>query len=157
MRLAACGSSISRCRQASLWARLDSGVTSVTVACPSVATTRHGVTGGGQGPVKRYSVKEAAQVLGVGTDAIRKRVQRDTITHERVDGTVYVWLDEDEPQHDIGVTDDLIEAYKDQLETYKDQVDHLRHELNVRNEELRRKDTIIMTMARRIPELEPAS
>jgi len=102
-------------------------------------------------------VKEAAQVLGVGTDAVRKRVQRDTITHERVDGTVYVWLDEDEPRHDIGVTEDLIEAYKDQLETYKDQVDHLRRELNVRNEELRRKDTILMTMAQRITELEPAS
>jgi len=106
--------------------------------------------------VKRYSVKEAAQVLGVGTDAIRKRVQRNTIQHERVDGTVYVWLDDDEPRHDLGVTEDVIEAYKDQLEAYRDQVEHLRRELEVRNEELRRKDTIMMTMAQRIPELEPA-
>jgi len=106
--------------------------------------------------VKRYSVKEAAQVLGVGTDAIRKRVQRNTIQHERVDGTVYVWLDDDEPRHDLGVTEDIIEAYKDQLEAYRDQVEHLRRELEVRNEELRRKDTIMMTMAQRIPELEPA-
>jgi excisionase family DNA binding protein len=100
--------------------------------------------------MERYTVTEAAQVLGVGTDAIRKRIQRDTIEHERVDGTVYVWLDTDEPRHDSGVTEDLIEAYKDQLASYKDQVEFLRRELE-------RKDTIIMTMASRIPELEPAS
>ena len=99
--------------------------------------------------MKRYTVKEAAQVLGVGTDAVRKRIQRDTIDHEHVDGTVYVWLDDVEPRHDIGVTENLMEAYKDQLEAYKDQVGFLRRELE-------RKDTIIMTMAQRIPELEPA-
>ncbi len=99
--------------------------------------------------MERYTVTEAAQVLGVGTDAIRKRIQRDTIRHERIDGTVYVWLDTNEPRHDSGGTGSLVEAYKDQLEAYKDQVEFLRRELE-------RKDTIIMTMASRIPELEPA-
>ena len=73
-----------------------------------------------------------------------------------MDGTVYVWLDDDEPRHDSSVTEGVIEAYKDQLEAYRDQVEHLRRELEIRNEELRRKDTIMMTMAQRIPELEPA-
>jgi hypothetical protein len=36
----------------------------------------------------------------------------------------------------------------------RDQVEHLRRELDTRNEELRRKDTIIMAMTQRIPELE---
>jgi hypothetical protein len=102
----------------------------------------------------RYTVTEAAQILGVGTDAIRKRIQRDTIEHERINGTVYVWLDTDEPRHDVGGTgggtEALIESYKDQLDAYRDQVEFLRRELE-------RKDTIIMTMAQRIPELEPAT
>jgi hypothetical protein len=43
---------------------------------------------------KRYTVPEAAKVLGIGTDAVRKRIARDTIPHEKDDdGRVYVYLD----------------------------------------------------------------
>jgi len=108
----------------------------------------------------RYTVTEAARVLDVGTDAVRKRIQRNTIKHERIDGTVYVWLDTDEPgrdsngeghdqRHDGGGTYELVESYREQVEAFRDQVAFLRRELE-------RKDTIIMTMAQRIPELEPA-
>jgi len=108
----------------------------------------------------RYTVTEAARVLDVGTDAVRKRIQRNTIKHERIDGTVYVWLDTDEPKrgdngeghdqrHDGGGTYELVESYREQVEAFRDQVEFLRRELE-------RKDTIIMTMAQRIPELEPA-
>ena len=108
----------------------------------------------------RYTVTEAARVLDVGTDAVRKRIQRNTIKHERVDGTVYVWLDTDEPRrdsngeghdgrHDGGGTYELLESYREQVEASRDQIEFLRRELE-------RKDTIIMTMAQRIPELEPA-
>ncbi len=51
---------------------------------------------------RRYTVIEAASVLGVGTDAVRKRVARGTIEHERAYGTVYVWLDDG---HDDGTPD----------------------------------------------------
>ena len=108
----------------------------------------------------RYTVTEAARILDVGTDAVRKRIQRNTIKHERIDGTVYVWLDTDEPERDDngeghdrrldgGVTRELVESYREQVEDYRDQVEFLRRELE-------RKDTIIMTMAQRIPELEAA-
>jgi len=108
----------------------------------------------------RYTVTEAARVLDVGTDAVRKRIQRNTIKHERIDGTVYVWLDTDEPgrdsngeghdqRHGGGGTYELVESYREQVEAFRDQVEFLRREVE-------RKDTIIMTMAQRIPELEPA-
>jgi hypothetical protein len=108
----------------------------------------------------RYTVTEAARIMDVGTDAVRKRIQRNTIKHERINGTVYVWLDTDEPErdgtgkghdqrHDAGVTHELAESYREQVEAYRDQVEFLRRELE-------RKDTIIMTMAQRIPELEHA-
>ena len=48
----------------------------------------------GQSTPKRVSVNEAAQVLGVTVDAIRKRVQRGTIPHQRDDaGRVWVLLE----------------------------------------------------------------
>lgn len=108
----------------------------------------------------RYTVTKAARLLEVGTDAVRKRIQRNTIKHERIDGTVYVWLDTDELERDdldkrhdqrldSGVTHELLESYREQVEAYRDQVEFLRRELE-------RKDTIIMSMTQRIPELEPA-
>jgi hypothetical protein len=43
------------------------------------------------------SVYEAAEVMGVTVDAIRKRISRDTIPHERDDdGRVWVILDTDQ-------------------------------------------------------------
>jgi len=51
---------------------------------------------------RRLSVSEAADVLGVTVDAIRSRVKRGTIAHEREGGRVYVLLgaDQDRPGHD---------------------------------------------------------
>ena len=114
----------------------------------------------GNAGMSRYAVMEAAHILGVGTDAVRKRVQRNTIKHERIDGTVYVWLDIDEPEHDDsgeghdqrrdgGMTRELADSYREQVDAYRDQVEFLRRELE-------RKDAILMTMAQRIPELETA-
>jgi flagellar motility protein MotE (MotC chaperone) len=47
-------------------------------------------------------VSEAANALGVTVDAVRSRVKRGTIAHERVGGRVYVLLGGDEvrPGHD---------------------------------------------------------
>src|SRR4051812_28698816 len=88
----------------------------------------------------QYTVTEAARILDVGTDAVRKRIQRNTIKHERIDGTVYVWLDNDEPERDgggerqdqrldNGMTRELADSYREQVEAYRDQVDFLRREL----------------------------
>jgi hypothetical protein len=79
---------------------------------------------------RKYTVIEAAKVLGVGTDAVRKRVARGTVEHERVEDTVYVWLDDrhangTDIRHDGSTNGDgaeLLDVYRDQLDAYKDQV-----------------------------------
>lgn len=127
----------------------------------------------------RITVQEAARRLGVKDDAIRKRVQRGTLEHDKgPDGRVFVYLD---ATHDAA--EDL---YKDSTmyssqdgsngsswdtahdSSYAVLVEILRSELEdwkgvvvTRDEELRRKDSIIMQMAQanaslsaRVPELE---
>src|SRR5215218_3631321 len=93
-----------------------------------------------QGFGSRVSVYEAAEVLGVTVDAIRKRIQRGTIPHERhEDGRVYVLLDEasklqDNRQESTSkVQDDGQTPYRtdrDELvQSLQDQVEYLREQL----------------------------
>jgi hypothetical protein len=44
----------------------------------------------------RSSVPEAAQLLGISAEAVRSRVQWQTLKSTKVDGTVYVLLDTDQ-------------------------------------------------------------
>jgi hypothetical protein len=80
----------------------------------------------------KVSVYQAAEVMGVTVDAIRKRISRDTIPHEKSeDGRVWVILDTDQdsaskvrdtdqPRSDvtalISAKDETITALRDQLE-----------------------------------------
>ena len=56
----------------------------------------------GRNTRQRLSVAEAADALGITVDAVRSRVKRGTIDHERKGGRVYVLLgaDESRPGHD---------------------------------------------------------
>jgi hypothetical protein len=55
----------------------------------------------GHPSTERVSVPQAADHLGTTVDAIRKRVQRDTIDHEKdADGRVWVLLDTGRPRQD---------------------------------------------------------
>src|SRR5215204_1829126 len=91
---------------------------------------------------QRLDVTSAAQILGISSDAIRKRAERGRIESERdVDGKLYIMLDTDTPEADS--RDD-----RDEL------VEFLRSELAAWQEEARRKDHIIAGLVERVPALE---
>lgn len=99
----------------------------------------------------RLTVAEAAVRLGVKEQAIRKRIQRGTIAHDKDDGgRVYVYLDPED-----GSTGTSIDTSMDTLlQSLQDQIAYLRQEAEDWKEEARRKDTIIMSLTQRLPELE---
>lgn len=100
-----------------------------------------------------YAVPEAARLLGITQDAVRKRIARNTIEHgKRQDGRVWVRLDTSETTRDIDRPDDrdkLLDALHDQIETLKEQLVGEREA----NRENRR---IIAGLTQRIPELTSA-
>jgi hypothetical protein len=54
-------------------------------------------------PRRRLDLREAAEILGASVDAVRKRIQRGTLESEKVDGKVYVWLDDGAPRSDTDI------------------------------------------------------
>ena len=115
----------------------------------------------------RVTVQEAARRLGVKDDAVRKRIQRGTLDHEKdPDGRVYVYLDETE---DDQGADAYRYAAQDAsyvaLVAAKDETIRLLGEqLEEERESRQRADMIIAqltqanaALASRVPELEAAS
>jgi hypothetical protein len=106
----------------------------------------------------RVTIREAAARLGITEAAIRKRIQRGSMSREiGEDGRAYVYLDlsqdmsHPESQVDGGVL----------VESLQDQVAFLRAQLDTRAEEIQRRDVIISqltqanaALAARVPELE---
>jgi len=101
------------------------------------------------------TVAEAADALIISQDAVRKRIARGTIPHDRDEsGRVYVYLstsetvrktDQDTVLHDATKT--VQDAY---IRSLEDQIAFLRRELE-------RKDTILLNLTERIPQLEAPS
>src|SRR3712207_39469 len=52
---------------------------------------------------QRVTTKEAAEALGISVEAVRKRIERGQLEHERVDGRVYVYLDDDHTESGLDV------------------------------------------------------
>jgi hypothetical protein len=95
-------------------------------------------TGAGRRGVDRLSIQDAARRLGVSEGAVRKRVTRGTLHHDKADdGRVYVYLDAGvDAGQDTGV-----DATNSPL------ISQLREEISYLREESRRKDEIIMQQA----------
>jgi hypothetical protein len=110
------------------------------------------VDAGDRRGVDRLTIQEAARQLGISEGAVRKRVTRDTLRHEKDDdGRVYVYLDVGgrrgvDTGQDTGV-DPNSNALISQL---RDEVAYLR-------DENRRKDEIIMQQAMTMRQLSSAS
>jgi excisionase family DNA binding protein len=108
-------------------------------------------------PVMRVTVEEAAKLLAVSVDAIRKRIERGTLQSEKIDGTRFVFVNTEVMTHqDRAMTIHQDSDMSDLVASMQDQIDTLKQELDDWKEEARRKDAILLTMAQRIPELEPA-
>ncbi len=117
---------------------------------------------------KRYTVPEAAKVLGIGTDAVRKRIARDTISYEKeADGRVYVYLNigRDKGHDAQQPSPELVESLREQIgylqgviATRDEELRTRAEELSRRDQDLERRDRIIAALTERIPQaLEPPS
>jgi Tfp pilus assembly protein FimV len=109
------------------------------------------------------AVDEAARALGLSVDAIRKRVQRGTIEHEKdAAGRVRIILDSpddastlrDESPDTTGRSFAILAAKEETIEELRDRVRRLERDLDTRNEEIRRRDHLLAAALERIPELE---
>jgi hypothetical protein len=114
----------------------------------------------------RVTIQEAARRLEIKEDAIRKRIQRGSMRHEKAeDGRVYVWVDaaQDTAQDTRQTSQD---AYQDttqdeRLEDLREQIAYLRRQLDEERDARRRADMILAQLsqanaeqARTIRELE---
>src|SRR5215207_7950836 len=69
----------------------------------SISLVEEGQDSAGHPSRTRVSVQEAAEHLCTTVDAIRKRIQRDTIAHEKdAEGHVWILLDIDRTRHASG-------------------------------------------------------
>jgi len=108
----------------------------------------------------RVTVAEAAACLGVKEQAVRKRMQRGTLSYDKdEDGRVYVYLDQEEGDNGISADTGIGTDTSTLVQSLQDQIEYLRAELQRRGEthaeESRRKDHIIAALTERIPELPP--
>jgi len=101
----------------------------------------------------RVTVAEAAASLGVKEQAIRKRIQRGTLAHDKdEDGRVYVYLDPEDRA--TGGGNGIDTGVSTLVQSLQEQIAYLRQEAEDWKEEARRKDTVIMSLTQHLPELQ---
>jgi hypothetical protein len=107
-------------------------------------------------PNARLTVPDAAARLGITVEALRMRIKRGTVAHEKIDGTVYILLDTERTQpnnqpNDVQhpSTDALISEMRRRIYSLERQLEHEREA----NRENRR---LLAAALERIPsQLEP--
>jgi len=103
-------------------------------------------------------LKEAAETLGVTSEAVRKRVRRGTLASEKhQDGRVLVWVDAgSDSGSDVGYDERVGRGYDKLLEEVRDRVRYLEKQLDEEREANRENRRIIAGLVQRVPELEAA-
>ena len=103
----------------------------------------------------RVTVQEAARRLGVKDDAIRKRIQRGTLEHDKgEDGRVYVYLEpssvvsRDARGGEAAQDPTRVASYDAFLAGLQEQVSYLRSVLQEERDARKRADTIIAQLTR---------
>jgi hypothetical protein len=103
-------------------------------------------------PTRRVTLREAAEILGISKEAVRKRVNRGTLRSEvEVDGRRYVYVD---AGGDAG--GDEPPTYESDALTseMQDRIAFLERELDRRADEAGELRRIIAALTSRIPEIE---
>ena len=101
--------------------------------------------------VDRVTVTEAAHLLGVTQSAVRKRIQRGTIPWDKdAEGRIFVYVTPSETGRDENSVASLGQPRDELVAELRDQIEFLRGELD-------RKDTLLMSLMQRIPELEASA
>jgi excisionase family DNA binding protein len=108
----------------------------------------------------RVTIQEAAQRLGIKEDAIRKRIQRGSLRHEKTqEGRVFVWVDTAQDATRDTTEDTYQDVSRDAVLAAKDEtIAALQEQLAQANERDRENRRIIAALTQRIPAIEaPAS
>ncbi len=93
---------------------------------------------------QRLDVNQAAEALGISTDAVRKRARRGTLDAGKTeDGSLFVWLDAGTPNG----TPNGSTPTQAHLDSLQEQIEFLRRELE-------RKDHLLAAALERIPAIE---
>jgi excisionase family DNA binding protein len=100
---------------------------------------------------QRMTVGEAADAMGISSEAVRTRIQRGTLRSVREGGRVFVLFDRDMTQPNTDRTD----AQTELVDELRARVAFLEAELKIRTEENRRKDHLLAAALERIPAIEP--
>jgi hypothetical protein len=109
---------------------------------------------------KRFTVAEASEILGITVEAVRGRIKRETLEHERDSGTVYVLIDDDQPptghQPDGDQATDQARpvAHEELADELRNRIRYLERQVEEEREARRRADTLLAQLMQRIPELE---
>lgn len=106
----------------------------------------------------KYSIPNAATLLGLTEEAVRQRVKRGTLDSVKVGRKLFVLLDKHQPVADHSEPANDTSSNLSQLTTrLENEVEFLRGELQIRANELAEMRRIVAALTSRIPELPSAS
>ena len=110
----------------------------------------------GHPSTERVSVPQAADHLGTTVDAIRKRVQRNTIPHDRDrDGRVWILLDTGRPRQDTDQDIDRPQSEPDALiSEMRGRIEDLREQLEAERQAHAEARRLLAAALERIPAIE---
>src|SRR5215213_2714374 len=100
------------------------------------------------------TTKEAAEALGISVEAVRKRIERGQLGHERVDGRVYVYLDDDQTKSGLDVeveSTSLISELRARIELLEDQLEQANERERQATERDRENRRLLAAALERIP------
>jgi excisionase family DNA binding protein len=100
------------------------------------------------------TTKEAAEALGISVEAVRKRIERGQLGHERVDGRVYVYLDDNQAKSGLDVeveSTSLISELRARIELLEDQLEQANERERQATERDRENRRLLAAALERIP------